>query len=167
MSVYLAPADDRLTDAVASEGWLDDEEQNLALGFGSGDEGAQRAYQGFLEAFQAKTLYGVFRDDEPVGFVVITPHPGGLTQFHGFVAPKYQKTIWAARAIQAVEKALLSNGTYRLETEVLTRNQRAIRLLKGLGFRPEGDHKHRHLMDGKWENTTTLRLLQPEWKGRH
>ena len=164
MSVYLAPADSRLTDVMAMEGWLDDEEANLDMGYGSGENGAQRAYQSVLEALEAKTLFGVFRDQVPIGLVFLSELPTGVAQFHGVVAPRCRKTIWASRAIEAVERATLGNGTYRLETEVLCRNQRALRLLKKLGFVPEGAHKGRHLMDGKRETTMTLRLLQSDWR---
>jgi len=173
MSLYLAPPTSTLTDAVANEegpngvrGWLSDDLANQDMGYGSGENGALRAYEGFLGAFEGQSLMGVYRDDEvPVGFVILTDLPAAqVAQFHGLVAPKYRKTIYAARLIQAVEKATLGNGTYRLETEVLTRNHRAIRLLKGLGFKPEGAHKDRHLMDGKRETTVTLRLLKKEWR---
>ena len=162
--LYLAPPDSRLTDAVAVEGWLDDEVANQDMGYGSGEKGAQRAYEGFLGALESKSLYGIFRDGEPMAFVVLTKCGNGLEQFHGLVAPRYRRTIWAARVIQAIERSTLGNGTYRLETEVLTRNERAVRLLKGLGFRPEGVHKARHLMDGKRENTVSLRMLRTEWR---
>ena len=165
MSIYLAPADSRLTDAIASEGWLDDFDANQDMGYGSGIEGAQRAYQGLLRAFESGSLYGVYREDEPMGFVVLRKLPKDeLAQFHGLVAPKYRRTIWAARMIQAVQKSVFTNGTFRLETEVLCRNERAIRLLRGLGFVREGAHRGRVLMDGKRETTETLRQLRGEWR---
>ena len=164
MSLYLAPPDSRLTDAVASEGWLDDEEANLDMGYGAGEGGVSRAYRGFLDALDAKVLFGIMRGNDPVGFVLLKKPEAGLAQFHGCVAPRFRRTALSARAIEAVERTTLGNGTFRLETEVLTRNKRAIRLLKGLRFRPEGVHKARHLMDGKRENTVTLRLLRSEWR---
>ena len=164
MSLHLAPADSRLADAVAVGGWLDDSDANQAMGYGSGVEGALRASQGFLEALQTKpgVLFGVYRGEEPLAFVVLRKASRGVTQFHGLVAPEYRNTIWAARVIQAIEETAFSNGTNRLETEVLVRNQRATRLLKGLGFVPEGAHKDRHEMDGRWWSTLTLRKLKKE-----
>ena len=163
MSLYLAPPDSRLANAVAAEGWLDDERSNLDMGYGSGEKGAQRAYEGFREAFEGDSLFGIFRGTEPVAFVVLRKPSRELAQFHGLVAPKYRGTVLAARVIQAIERAALGNGTYRLETEVLARNHRALRLLKGLGFVQEGAHKARHWMDGRKETTVTLRMLRPEW----
>ena len=166
MSLHLAPPNERLTAAVATEGWLDDERSNQDAGYGSGEIGAQRAYEGFVEAYEGGSLFGVFRGEEPVGFVVLTKPGKRLAQFHGVLAPRFRGTVLSGRLVDAVAGATLGNGTYRLETEVLTRNQRVLRLLKGMGFVAEGAHKGRHEMDGRRETTMTLRMLRSEWKAR-
>lgn len=167
MSLLLYPANAALAEAVVTEGWLDDEPTNQAMGYGAGLDGRERAYEAFRDAMKGSALLGAFHavSGAPMGFVVLARVPEqGLAQFHGFIAPRHRGTIWPARLIQAIEQATLGNGSYRLETEVLCRNERAIRLLKGLGFRPEGAHKARHLMDGKRESTMTLRRLKTEWR---
>lgn len=56
-------------------------------------------------------------------------------------------------------------GLNRIEALVYVANERSLRLLQRLGFKPEGILRDYFCLDGKFYDHTLLALLQREWHG--
>ena len=62
--------------------------------------------------------------------------------------------------------AFLTLGLERVELEVATENQRAIRCYEKAGFRLEGVKRHAFLLDGAFTDLAVMAVLAGEWRAQ-
>ncbi len=71
------------------------------------------------------------------------------------------KEATALTTIYAMEKLRLN----RLELEVFSYNERALRAYSGLGFQREGVRREARFHDGAWHDAIQMSILAREWRG--
>ena len=56
---------------------------------------------------------------------------------------------------------------HKVSLQVLTNNERAIRIYESLGFRPEGVLRDEQFRDGQFLDLMMMALFQDEWQALH
>lgn len=169
--VALGPVTDRLRAAMVEQRWLEDPETNRLLGYGRGLPGIVALKEQVAEAIVGDgptAALGVYCAGDPVGLVLLVQAPGPrrAVRFVMLLAPAARGRFNVAPSALTLlcERILQSTRIYRLETEVLDSNKRAIRWLKHEGLAQEGFRKHSWWSDGDPHSTVSFRMLAPQWR---
>jgi ribosomal protein S18 acetylase RimI-like enzyme len=108
-------------------------------------------------------------DERVVGWADVVPawahavaHRGGLGMG---VLPEYRGQGLGRRLLEACIERSWANGLTRIDLEVRTDNERAVRLYRALGFRDEGLMPRGIRIDGRYFETLRMGLLRPERAG--
>lgn len=161
---------DRVSRAAADEHWLEDETEVRNQGFGKGPEGRIYAIEGLLGVFERNAIdqdfgcLGIFVNEHPVGFAAIDLNPDHkLADVYLYVAPSSRRKGIGSAVLRYLMDLLYSNGTYRVEIEVLKMNKGAVDFLREFGFTWESTRKSAYWMDKNVFDVAHLRMLRSSW----
>ena len=123
----------------------------------------------YLELIQKKggVHFVALHRNDIVGWCDIAPAMfEGLTHVGHLgmgLLPRYRGQGWGKKLLaQALEAAFLKK-IERIELEVFSSNQIAIRLYRSAGFHEEGQKRNGRKIDGRFEDILLFRLLREEW----
>jgi aminoglycoside 6'-N-acetyltransferase len=112
--------------------------------------------------------YGIELEREHVliGDIGVNLHENRMQAETGFtLAPAYQRRGYATEAVRRVIGHLFDDqGLHRVSAECDARNLRSARLLRRVGFRPEGRRRANTWIKGEWTDDLLFGLLADEWR---
>jgi len=114
---------------------------------------------------QRERRFVVELDGEKTGLVELVEidHVHRRAEFQIVIAPEYQGRGLAARATRlAMDYGFNVLNLYKLYLLVDRENDRAVRIYKKLGFKPEGELIHEFFINGSYRNVIRMYILQHE-----
>ena len=171
--ISIGPITTPLRQTAVDDGWFDDEEDNRMMGFGSGEVGKTARRESFagLLADDTGTWFpvGIYRAGEPVGYFAVrhySPHHK-TAGVHVYVSPKNRKFNVGRTAALRLLDLLFENGTYRVESDVLSYNKRGLSSFLSLGFKREGYKRASYWVDGNPMTQVLIRILKKDFKSMY
>lgn len=163
--IQILPVGQLLRRVAVEDGWLSDERDNKALGWGKSVRGKLKALEWFDEASENGML-GIYSSSAPIGWLTVHEDGERSARLGVFVAPKERKKGVGTEALSMALEKLFGEGVYRISVRVLEVNHKGRRFLKSCKLISEGKLWATQWVDKQPRDTLSFVITKPLYRQR-